>query len=359
MPYAIITGVAGQDGSYLSELLLEKGYHVFGMIRRNSSIILDRLQCARQHPNFHLIYGDLTDIASLFQLFNMVLEHERIHDPIHSTPIEVYNLAAQSHVKVSFETPMYTTQSDAVGVLNILEVIVRLKLTDPSRLRFYQASTSELYGNSPAPQSENTAFHPRSPYAIAKLYGYWTVRNYREAHNMFAVNGILFNHESERRGETFVSRKITRAVANLVNGNKNNNTTDVLTLGNLYAKRDWGHAQDYVRAMWLMLQHPTPHDFVIATGTSHTVKDFVDHAFMCVGIQLTWKGTGDDEKAYDSDTGKLIVQVDQKYHRPTEVNELCGDVSKAKRELNWSAQIGFKELVHRMVIHDIHMLQIK
>jgi len=277
---AIITGIGGQDGSYLAEFLLEKGYHVYGMIRRHSSmIVLDRLKEARKHSGLHLIYGDVTDFSSIC---NILREAEA---DAGDEPIEFYNLAAQSHVKVSFETPMYTAQADAVGVLNALEAIVKLGLAQ--RVRFYQASTSELYGDSPAPQSERTPFQPRSPYAAAKLFAYWTVRNYKEAYGIFAVNGILFNHESERRGETFVSRKVTRAVAEYAHAMQaGGSSPEVLHLGNLNALRDWGHAKDYIRAMWVMLQQAVPEDFVIATGKSHTVKELVETAYEVIGVSI-------------------------------------------------------------------------
>lgn len=343
MPCAIITGVGGQDGSYLSEYLLSKGYHVYGMIRRHSSIVtLDRLKHARTHLDFHISYGDVTDFSSIIHLFQKALR-----DPVADDgPIEVYNLAAQSHVKVSFETPIYTSNVDANGVLNVLEAIITLGLTN--KVRLYQASTSELYGSSPAPQSESTSFQPRSPYAIAKLYAYWLVRNYREAYGMFAVNGILFNHESERRGETFVSRKITRAVAEYAS--KRNN---VLTLGNLNALRDWGHAADYVEIMWHMLQTETPDDFVIGTGNAYSVKDFVITAYATIGVGIRWEGIGEEEKGYDIATGSLIVQVDPKYYRPTEVNHLCADITKARRILGWEPRITFAEMIQRMVTEDM------
>lgn len=343
MPCAVITGVAGQDGSYLAEYLLERDYTVYGMIRRNSSMHLDRLSTARKNPRFHLMYGDVTDIVSIFQLLKAAINDPASQD----APIEVYNLAAQSHVKVSFETPLYTSNADAIGVLNLLEAVLQLNIKD--RVRMYQASTSELYGSSPPPQNETTPFHPRSPYAIAKLYAYWTIRNYREAHGLYAVNGILFNHESERRGETFVSRKITRAVAECYHGQAN-----VLYLGNIHAYRDWGHAEDYVRAMHMILQQDTPEDYVIATGESHTVKDFVEAAYSEIGVKIIWKGTGIDEKGYDANTGTLLVAVDPKYFRLTEVNHLRGDPSLAQSRIQWKPMISFHELVKRMVRHDIN-----
>lgn len=343
MPCAIITGTAGQDGSYLSEFLLAKGYHVYGMIRRHSSMIaLDRLKDAREHPAFHLMYGDMIDISSIYRLFQAALNNEHCDNE----PLEVYNLAAQSHVKVSFETPVYTSHTDAIGVLNLLEVIVSLKLQN--KVRMYQASTSELYGNSPPPQSEVTPFQPRSPYAAAKLYAYWMVRNYRDGYGLYAVNGILFNHESERRGETFVSRKITRAVAAY-----HYNKASVLTLGNIHALRDWGHAADYVQAMWIMLQQEIPDDYVIGTGESHTVKEFVEKAFGVIGVYVRWEGEGENEKGYDKDSGKLLVQIDPKLYRLTEVNSLRADTFKATKQLGWKPATGFDQLVKRMVEYDI------
>lgn len=345
MPCAIITGTAGQDGSYLAEYLLAKGYHVIGMVRRNSSMMmLDRLKEARKHAEFELYYGDVTDIASIMYLFQKALQHPSSEGP---EPIEFYNLAAQSHVKVSFDTPIYTAQSDAIGVLHILEVIRQMNLID--KVRLYQASTSELYGSSAPPQSECTPFQPRSPYAIAKLYAYHIIKNYREAYGMFAVNGILFNHESERRGENFVSRKISRAVAQVYH----KSFQQPLRMGNIYAYRDWGHAEDYVEAMWKMLQQPRPDDFVIATGKSHTVKDFIELAFKEIGVYIRWEGIGVEEKGYDVATNELLVCIDPKFFRQTEVHELCGDPSKAAHDLEWHPNVNFPQLVHRMVMHDI------
>lgn len=345
MPCAIITGTAGQDGSYLAEYLLKKGYHVIGMVRRNSSLMmLDRLKEPRKHSEFELYYGDVTDIASIMHLFQKALDHPSSID----TPLEVYNLAAQSHVKVSFDTPIYTAQSDAIGVLHILEVIRQMNITN--RVRLYQASTSELYGSSPAPQSESTPFQPRSPYAIAKLYAYHIIKNYREAYGMYAVNGILFNHESERRGENFVSRKITRAVAQVYH---QKTPSTPLCMGNIYAYRDWGHAEDYVDAMWKMLQQPRAQDFVIATGESHTVKSFIEMAFAEIRVPIRWEGMGVEEKGYHAHTNELLVTIDPKFFRQTEVHELCGDASKAAAELDWRPTVNFHQLVHRMVTHDI------
>lgn len=346
---AVITGTAGQDGSYLAEYLLEKGYWVVGMVRRNSSLIsLDRLEHARKHPKMTLMYGDVTDIASVFHLLQRAMQI----DTDNAHPIEFYNLAAQSHVKVSFDTPIYTAQSDAMGVLNILEAIRQLGLVH--RVRFYQASTSELYGSSLPPQSETTPFMPRSPYAVAKLYAYHIVRNYREAYGMYAINGVLFNHESERRGENFVSRKITRAVAAVYHGGD----APVLTMGNMYAYRDWGHAQDYVDAMWRMLQQEHPDDFVVATGESHTVKEFIESAFGEIGVALRWEGVGIEEKGYDASSGSLLVQVDPKFFRQTEVHHLRGDPSKALSQLGWSPTVKFGDLVKRMVKYDIQTISL-
>lgn len=346
MPCAIITGTAGQDGSYLAELLLEKGYKVYGMIRRNSSFVLDRLTEARKNANLTLAYGDVTDISSIFNIFLMAMK-----DPVYNdnAPLEVYNLAAQSHVKVSFETPIYTCNADALGVMNILEVIKQLGLE--KRARFYQASTSEMYGDAKPPQNENTPFQPRSPYAIAKLYAYWIVRNYREAYGIYAVNGILFNHESERRGETFVSRKITKHVAKHSTGER-----EVLKIGNLYAKRDWGHAKDYVVAMWKMLQQEKPKDYVIATGKSYTVKEFIEIAYTMIGVQIRWQGRDNEEKGYDVRTNELLVEVDSRYFRPTEVEYLCGDASISRQELDWKPRYSFVQLIQAMVFSDIEKL---
>lgn len=349
MPCAIITGTSGQDGSYLSEFLLSKGYHIYGMIRRSSSMIsLERLKVARKSPNLHLIYGDMTDVSSIHRLFRAAMA-----DPTYADgPLEVYNLAAQSHVKVSFETPIYTANADAVGVLNILDVIVSLNLE--RKVRFYQASTSELYGDSPPPQSETTPFQPRSPYAIAKLYAYWMVRNYREAHGIFAVNGILFNHESERRGETFVSRKITRAVAAYYHNNYTA-PVPVLTLGNIHALRDWGHAADYVQAMWLMLHRDEPDDFAIGTGQSHTVKEFVELAFSAIGVSIRWEGADDQEKGYDAATGTLLIKIDPHLYRLTEVNHLCCNPQKSVATLGWKPATSFDKLVESMVQSDLSL----
>lgn len=345
MRVAIITGTAGQDGSYLAEFLLNKDYSVVGMVRRSSSLTsLGRLENARKHPRLELIYGDVTDITTIFRLLHRAID---LTTPEETHPIEIYNLAAQSHVKVSFDTPIYTAQSDAMGVLNLLEAVRQLGLVQ--RVRIYQASTSELYGGSAPPQGEDTPFIPRSPYAVAKLYAFHIIKNYREAYGMYAVNGILFNHESERRGETFVSRKITRAVA-AVHHNKD---APILKMGNMYAYRDWGHAEDYIDAMWRMLQQPIADDFVIATGESHTVKEFIEVAFGEIGVRLRWEGVGVEEKGYNSTTNALLVCVDPKYFRQTEVNHLRGDPSHAKNILGWTPRVAFSDLVKRMVQYDI------
>jgi GDPmannose 4,6-dehydratase len=337
---ALVTGITGQDGAYLADFLLKKGYIVQGVKRRSSLINTQRIDALYRDPhenrsNFSLEFGDMTDSTNLIRIIQQF------------QPTEIYNLAAQSHVRVSFETPEYTANSDALGTLRLLEAIRILALTD--KVRFYQASTSELYGLvQETPQTEKTPFYPRSPYAVAKLYAYWIVRNYREAYGMFASNGILFNHESAMRGETFVTRKITRAVARIKLGMQK-----ALYLGNLNAKRDWGHARDYVEAMWLILQHQEPDDFVIATGENHSVREFVELAFKEVGISVQWHGEGVEEKGLDAETGEVLVAVDPYYFRPTEVHELLGDAGKAYQVLGWKSKIGFKELVRRMVVADL------
>ncbi|KTC37280.1 GDP-mannose 4,6-dehydratase [Pseudomonas sp. ABAC61] len=336
---ALITGVTGQDGAYLAELLLSKDYEVHGIKRRSSLINTDRIDHLYQDPHepdqrFILHYGDMTDSSSLIRIIQQV------------QPDEIYNLAAQSHVAVSFEEPEYTANSDALGALRILEAIRILGLE--KKTRFYQASTSELYGLvQEIPQKETTPFYPRSPYAVAKLYAYWITVNYREAYGMYACNGILFNHESPIRGETFVTRKITRALARIKLG-----LQDCLYLGNIDAKRDWGHAKDYVEMQWLMLQQDKPEDFVIATGVQYSVREFVELAAKEIGIDITWKGEGVDEKGYDAQ-GKCIVSIDPRYFRPTEVETLLGDASKARKMLNWEPKITFRELVSEMMREDM------
>ena len=338
---ALITGVTGQDGAYLAELLLEKGYTVHGIKRRTSLFNTDRIDHLFQDPHksdgrFVLHHGDMTDSSSLIHIIQKV------------QPDEIYNLAAQSHVAVSFEEPEYTANSDALGALRILEAIRILGLE--KKTRFYQASTSELYGLvQEIPQKETTPFYPRSPYAVAKLYAYWITVNYREAYGIYACNGILFNHESPIRGETFVTRKITRALARIKLG-----LQDSLFLGNLSAKRDWGHAKDYVEMQWLMLQQDQPEDFVIATGVQYSVRDFVNAAAKELGMAITWKGEGVDEKGYDA-SGKCIVSVDPRYFRPTEVETLLGDPSKAQTKLGWTPKITFDELVSEMVREDLNI----
>ena len=346
---ALITGITGQDGSYLAELLLEKGYEVHGLMRRSSSFNTERIEHLyldewvrdmqkKRLVNLH--YADMTDSSSLIRVIQSV------------KPDEIYNLAAQSHVKVSFDVPEYTAEVDAVGTLRLLEA-VRILGFEKS-VKIYQASTSELFGLvQEVPQKETTPFYPRSPYGVAKLYGYWITKNYRESYGMFAVNGILFNHESERRGETFVTRKITIAAARIAQGMQ-----DKLYLGNLDAKRDWGYAKDYVECMWLILQHHEPQDFVIATGEMHSVREFCSLAFEEAGINLRWEGSGIDEKGIDVETGKVLVEVDPKYFRPAEVEQLLGDPTKAKTLLGWNpTATPFKELVKLMVKHDMRFVR--
>ncbi len=340
MKTALVTGVTGQDGAYLAELLLARDYIVHGVKRRASLFNTDRVDHIYTDPHekdarFKLHYGDLTDSTNLIRIIQEV------------QPDEIYNLAAQSHVMVSFETPEYTANSDAVGTLRLLEAIRLLGLTD--KVKFYQASSSELYGKvQEVPQKETTPFYPRSPYAVAKLYSYWITVNYREAYNIFACNGILFNHESPIRGETFVTRKITRAVARIKLGLQSK-----LYLGNLNAKRDWGHARDYVEAQWLILQQDDPDDYVIATGEQHSVREFVEAAFHEVGIQVRWEGEGIQEKGYDDKSGKVLVEVDPRYFRPTEVDTLLGDPTKAKEKLGWTPKVTLQELISEMVREDL------
>ena len=333
---ALITGITGQDGSYLAEFLLDKGFDVHGIIRRSSVDFRERIAHLEGMPNFHLHYADMGDSMSMLQVVGKV------------RPDEIYNLAAQSHVQVSFDAPEYTANVDAVGVLRVLEAVRQCGLTDSCRI--YQASTSELYGKvEEVPQNENTPFHPYSPYAVAKLYGFWIVKEYREAYNMFCCSGILFNHESERRGETFVTRKITLAAARIAQGKQ-----EKLYLGNLSSLRDWGYARDYVECMWLILQNDRPDDFVIATGEQHSVREFCQLAFRRVGIELRWEGEGADEKGIDSATGRVLVEVSPDFYRPTDVVNLWGDPSKARRELGWNpAKTSFEELVNLMVDSDM------
>ena len=343
---ALITGITGQDGAYLAELLLSKGYEVHGIKRRSSSFNTSRLDNLYQDPHskdvkFYLHYGDMTDATNLIGLMQKI------------NPDEVYNLAAQSHVQVSFETPEYTANADGIGALRLLEAIKLLNMT--KTVKFYQASTSELYGNSDIiPQNENTSFSPRSPYAVAKLYAYWITVNYRLAYNIFACNGILFNHESPIRGETFVTRKITRAVAAIKLG-----LQEKLYMGNLDAKRDWGHAKDYVKGMWLMLQQKNPDDYVLATGESHTVRDFIEKAFSEIDETIIWKGKGEDEIGLSKNSNKILIEVDKRYFRPTEVNYLLGDPTKAKNILGWEATVKFSDLVKEMVEEDLKLVDLE
>ena len=336
MKTALITGVTGQDGSFLAEFLLEKGYDVHGTIRRSSVDFRERIAHLEGHSNFHLHYAVLGDSMSVIQVLNKV------------RPDEIYNLAAQSHVQVSFDSPEFTADVDAVGVLRILEGVRQCGLADTCRI--YQASTSELYGKvEEVPQNENTPFHPYSPYAVAKQYGFWIVKEYREAYGMYCCSGILFNHESERRGETFVTRKITLAAARIAQGKQ-----DKLFLGNLSSLRDWGYARDYVECMWLILQHDTPEDFVIATGEQHSVREFATLAFHNVGIELEWSGEGLDEKGIDKATGKVLVEVSPDFYRPTDVVNLWGDPTKARAELGWNPQkTSFEQLVKIMTDADM------
>ena len=341
MKVALITGITGQDGSYLAELLLDKQYIVYGVIRRASDINTHRINHLYHNKHLILKYGDLTDSSNLIDIFNDIdtsyPELERL---------EIYNLAAMSHVKVSFEMPEYTANTDGIGVLRLLETIRRAKIKD--KCRFYQASTSELYGKvQEIPQNELTPFYPRSPYGVAKLYGYWITINYREAYDLYACNGILFNHESPRRGPTFVTRKITRELNKILNGE-----IDCLTLGNLEAQRDWGHAKDYVYGMWLMLQQEQPQDYVLATNTIHSVREFVEEAFKLKGFIIKWKGSGLEEIGYDEKTNRILVKISEKYFRPTEVDQLLGDSTKAQKNLNWKPKYSFKELVKEMVEFD-------
>ena len=342
---ALITGITGQDGSYLAEFLLEKGYQVYGLFRRGSTNTAQRIahlleEREKKGDGLHLVYGDMTDSMNLVRLM------------LEIRPDEIYNLAAQSHVAVSFEEPEYTANADGIGVLRILEAVRIAGLAETARI--YQASTSELFGKvEEIPQKETTPFHPRSPYAVAKLYGYWITRHYREAYGMYAVNGILFNHESERRGETFVTRKITLAVANILAGRQ-----EKLYLGNLNAKRDWGYAKDYVECMWMILQHDTPEDFVIATGETWTVREFTEAAFAHAGIRLRWEGEGVEEKGIDAATGRVLVEVSPEFFRPAEVDLLLGDPAKARELLGWNPRkTSFDELVKIMTEHDIELVK--
>ena len=333
MKVALITGITGQDGSYLAELLLEKGYEVHGIVRRSSLINTHRIDHIYDNPNLTLHYGDLTDATNMIGVIKKV------------EPDEIYNLGAQSHVKVSFETPEYTGNVDGLGTLRILEAVRLLGMED--KVRIYQASTSELYGLvQEVPQRETTPFYPRAPYGVAKLYGYWIVKNYRESYGLHASSGILFNHESPRRGETFVTRKITRGLSRISTGEQ-----DVLSLGNLDARRDWGHAKDFVRAMWLMLQQDQPDDYVIATGEQHSVREFVEKSADYFGMKIEWMGEGLNEVGYDWNTKRPVIKVDPKYFRPAEVESLLGDATKAKEKLGWEPEISFTQLIEDMVLY--------
>jgi len=342
MKRALITGITGQDGAYLAELLLDKGYEVHGIKRRASSFNTDRIDHLYQDPHergvrLHLHYGDLTDATNLIRIIQQV------------QPDEIYNLAAQSHVGVSFETPEYTANSDALGALRVLEAIRILNFG--SKTRFYQASTSEMFGRvQEVPQRETTPFYPRSPYGAAKVYAYWITVNYREAYGLFACNGILFNHESPVRGETFVTRKITRGLARVDVG-----LEECVFLGNLDSRRDWGHARDFVRAQWLMLQQDTPEDFVIATGEQHSIREFAEAAAACLDMRLEWQGQGLEERGVDARSGRTVIRVDPRYFRPTEVDSLLGDASKAHRQLGWKPEIDFDSLVKEMVAEDLQL----
>jgi GDPmannose 4,6-dehydratase len=331
---AFITGITGQDGSYLAELLLEKNYEVHAILRRSSVFTTQRIDSILRHPNLFTYHGDLCDSSNLHFLLNKI------------KPDEIYNLGAQSHVGVSFEVPEYTAEVDALGTVRLLDAIRDTGVNT----KFYQASTSELFGGIPGtePQNEKTPFHPKSPYGAAKLYSYWVTVNYRESYGLYACNGILFNHESPRRGETFVTKKITKAVAKIYKGQQ-----ELLSLGNLDAKRDWGYAKDYVKAMWLMLQQEKPKDYVISSGKYYTVRQFVELAFKEINISIEWKGDGINEKGYDTNTGKILVEVDEKYFRPSEVEFLWGDCTLAKAELKWSAETSLEDLVHKMVKYDL------
>lgn len=338
---AFITGVNGQDGSYLAELLLEKNYIVYGLVRRTSVVNTERIRHLLDNKNLHIVYGDITDSFCLFKILNAI----KTNYPSMSR-LEVYNLAAQSHVQISFEMSEYTTDTDATGTLKILEALRLNKLDNIAR--FYQASTSELYGKvQQIPQDENTPFYPRSPYAVAKLYSFWIVKNYREAYGMYACNGILFNHESPRRGYNFVTRKITLGLSKILKGEQ-----DKLVMGNINSFRDWGYAKDYVKGMWLMLQQDKPDDYVLATGEMHTVKKFIEEAFSLKGITIEWKGEGVNEVGYDKKTEKVMVCIDEKFYRPSEVDLLLGNPKKAMKELGWKPEVDFKQLVRIMVESD-------
>jgi len=342
MKVALITGITGQDGSYMAEFLLEKKYKVWGIIRRASDINTHRIEHLYYNKNLTIKYGDITDGSNLLHLLYQIKETygEELER------LEIYNLAAMSHVKVSFEMPEYSAEADGVGVLKLLEAVRSSGIQD--KIRFYQASTSELYGSvQEVPQKETTPFYPRSPYGVAKLYGYWITKNYRESYNMFAVNGILFNHESPRRGPTFVTRKITKGLQMILKGER-----DRLVMGNINAKRDWGHAKDYVEGMWLMLQADIPQDYVLSTNEFHSVREFIEKAFGLKGIEISWKGEGINEIGYDKNSGRELIFIDECYFRAAEVEELLGDSTKARSELGWKTRYSFEDLVKEMVEHD-------
>jgi GDPmannose 4,6-dehydratase len=342
MKVALITGITGQDGSYMAEFLLEKKYKVWGIVRRASDINTHRIDHLYQNPNLIIKYGDMTDGSNLLHLLYQIKE---TYDESLER-LEIYNLAAMSHVKVSFEMPEYSVEADGVGVLKLLEAIRSSGYQD--KIRFYQASTSELFGLvQEVPQKETTPFYPRSPYGVAKLYGYWITKNYRESYDMFACNGILFNHESPRRGPTFVTRKVTKGLNMILNGDR-----DKLVMGNLNAKRDWGHAKDYVEGMWQMLQADKPQDYVLSTNEFHSVREFIEKAFALKGFEIVWKGEGVNEVGYDKKTGRELIFVDEMYFRPAEVEELLGDSTKARTELGWKPKYSFDELVREMVEMD-------
>ena len=341
MKISFITGITGQDGSYLAELLLEKGYIVHGLIRRSSNINTRRIEHIFKNKNLILHYGDLTDGASLFKILNDI---KNLYPDM--SRLEIYNLAAQSHVKISFEMPEYTADTDAFGTLKLLEAVINNNLKDITR--FYQASTSELYGKvQEVPQKETTPFYPRSPYGVAKLYSYWIVKNYRESYDLFACNGILFNHESERRGHNFVTRKITIGLSKILRGE-----SDKLVMGNINSLRDWGYAKDYVEGMWLMLQEDTPEDYILSTGEMHSVKEFIEKSFNYKGFSIKWKGEGVNEIGYDSISGRELIFIDPKYFRPAEVDQLLGDCSKAYMKLGWKPKTSFDQLIKIMVDYD-------
>jgi len=339
MKAALITGVTGQDGSYLAEFLLNKNYSVYGLVRYCSEKKHERIEHLKTNPEFHILEGDLTDTARINSIINSFEQYDLI---------EVYNLGAQSHVKVSFSQPEYTANVDALGTLRILEAIRQTNFN--SKFKFYQAGTSEMFGKvgSNMTQDESTPFYPRSPYGVSKVFGYWITRNYRESYGMFACTGILFNHESERRGSEFVTRKITLGLAEWIKSKK------PIELGNMNARRDWGHAQDYVEAMWLMLQQSTPQDYVIGTGETHSIREFIEIAMKCISREICWEGSGEDEVGKDTQTGELVVKVNPEYYRPAEVDHLMASPHKAHEELHWFPKISFEELVKRMIIHDVN-----